>query len=311
VDEAIACYQKAIALDPKNSKAHTCLGLALAAKGQVDEAIACYQQAIEIDPKDAGAHNSLGAILCDAKRDYDGAIACFKKAIALDPNYALAHTNLGHALAHQGRFAESLAAYKRGHELGKIQPGWPYPSAVWVRQAEAKAALEAKLPALLKGEFQPGDNQERLTLAVVCQARKLHRAATGLYAAAFAADPKLADDLQGQYRHKAACCAALAAAGQGEDATPLDGRERARLRRQALDWLRADLALYTRQLESGTPQARTLARQSLQRWQTVSALAGLREATALAKLPAEEQKACTQLWADVAALLKKAQEKPK
>jgi len=32
---------------------------------------------------------------------------------------------------------------------------------------------------------------------------------------------------------------------------------------------------------------------------------------ALAKLPEQEQKACTQLWADVAALLEKAEEKLK
>jgi len=41
--------------------------------------------------------------------------------------------------------------------------------------------------------------------------------------------------------------AALAAAGQGEDAAKLDDKERTRLRKQALDWLRADLALRRKQ----------------------------------------------------------------
>jgi hypothetical protein len=41
-------------------------------------------------------------------------------------------------------------------------------------------------------------------------------------------------------------------------------------------------------------------------WQKVTDLAGIRDAAALANLPADEQKAFTQLWADVAALLKKA-----
>src|SRR5262249_2231325 len=63
VDEAIACYTKAIALDPKFAPAHTGLGVALARKGQVDEAIACYQKAIALDPKKAGAHNNLGIAL--------------------------------------------------------------------------------------------------------------------------------------------------------------------------------------------------------------------------------------------------------
>jgi hypothetical protein len=38
---------------------------------------------------------------------------------------------------------------------------------------------------------------------------------------------------------------------------------------------------------------------------------GLRDAAALAKLPAEEKKAFAQIWAGVAALLKKAEAKPK
>jgi len=44
--------------------------------------------------------------------------------------------------------------------------------------------------------------------------------------------------------------------------------------------------------------------QSLTPWPTD--LAGIRDAAALANLPADEQKAFTQLWADVVALLKKA-----
>jgi hypothetical protein len=37
-------------------------------------------------------------------------------------------------------------------------------------------------------------------------------------------------------------------------------------------------------------------------------LAGLRDEVALAKLPVDEQKACRALWAEVDALLKKAQD---
>jgi hypothetical protein len=81
--------------------------------------------------------------------------------------------------------------------------------------------------------------------------------------------------------------------------------ERTRLRKQALDWLRADLALSTRQLETGKPADRT-AVQALRHWQKDTDLAGLRDKEALAKLPAGEQKSFGQPWADVAALMKKA-----
>ena len=159
---------------------------------------------------------------------------------------------------------------------------------------------------------RPG-NAERLGIAEWCKIKKLYHTAAGLYAAAFAADPKLADDLRAGagHRYDAACFAALAAAGQGEDAAKLDDKERTRLRRQALDWLKADLAAWGKHLDSGPPQARPAIVQTLSHWQKDPDLAGIRDAAALAKLPADEQKAFSQLWADVAALLKKAEEKPK
>jgi tetratricopeptide (TPR) repeat protein len=343
-DAAIACFRQAIALDSKNAGTHCNLGHALSGKGQWDAAIASYREAALLDPKYARALHNLGnalfrkgqwdaaiascrnAIALDpkypesqltlgtalaAKGRMDEAIACYRKAIALDPKYADAHCNLGHALRSQGRFTDALAALKRGHELGTKQPGWRYPSAAWVRQAESLAALEAKLPAFLEGEYQPRGMAERLGLVAVCRARKLHHARTRLYADAFAADPRLADDLKAGRRYKAACSAALASAGQGEDTARLDDKERTRLRKQALDWLEADLAMCGKLLESGPPQTRPFLVQVLSHWQKDSDLAGLRDKAALDKLSAEERAACAKLWVDVAALMKKAEEKAK
>jgi hypothetical protein len=126
--------------------------------------------------------------------------------------------------------------------------------------------------------------------------------ATRLWAEALAADPRLANDLQAARRYEAASSAALAAAGQAEDAAPLDDQARVGLRKQALAWLRADLAL----LESSRPSDPTAAHQALRRWQEDSDLADLRDAAALTKLPAAERTAFTQLWADVAMLVQKA-----
>jgi hypothetical protein len=50
---------------------------------------------------------------------------------------------------------------------------------------------------------------------------------------------------------------------------------------------------------------------TLNRWQRDSDLAGIRDQAALDKLPADEKKAFAQLWADVAALLNKAEVRPK
>src|SRR5262249_5144316 len=110
---------------------------------------------------------------------------------------------------------------------------------------------------------------------------------------------------QVQHRYNAACAAALAI-GQGEDTAKLGDKEKIRPRKRALDWLRADRALRTRQLGSGRPAERTAAQKALRHWQQDRDLAGLRDAAALAKLPPEERAAYERLWADVAALVKKA-----
>jgi serine/threonine-protein kinase len=308
--DAIACYHKALALDPGYVMAYSNLGATLLSMGQVDEAIASYNKAIALKPGYAPAHYNLGNALCQ-KRQYQEAVRCYEMCLQYDPGYPEAHCNLGHALKRLGRFTEAVAAFQRGHELGSKRPGWAYPSAQWLRQARQSAALQSKLPAFLKGDFRPADARECVALADVCQANKLYRGATKLYADAFAAEPRLADDLKMGHRYDAACRAALAAAGQDTDDARLDGREKARLRRQALDWLRADLALRTKQLMSGRPADRAEVLQSVGFWQYEGDLAGIRDAKQLDRLPADERRACERLWADVAELLKKAASPPR
>ncbi len=109
-------------------------------------------------------------------------------------------------------------------------------------------------------------------------------------------------------RYSAALGAALAAAGQGKGQPPLDDSAKAKLRRQTLDALVAELTAWRKFLESGPTEARPFVVRTLSDWRQDRDLAGIRDPAALAVLPAEDQKACTQLWADVGELLKKAEE---
>jgi tetratricopeptide (TPR) repeat protein/tRNA A-37 threonylcarbamoyl transferase component Bud32 len=305
LDRAIACYVKALAIDPKKFDTHFGLGNALYKKGDLDGAIACYQKALAIHPKYALAHYNLGQAL-KAKGQLDRAIACYEQALALDPKYAPAHGALGETLLGQGRFRAARASLRRCLQL--LPP--IHPLRTWAsgqqRQCERLLVLEAGLPALLQGKAPAASAAERLEYADLCQRKQLFSAAARFSAEAFAADPKLADNLLTGRRYNATCSAALAGNGQGKDASQLDAPERARLRQQAVAWLRADLARWTKILEMGTPQARATVQQTLRHWQTDPALAGIRDAAWIVNLPADELRDCRKLWADVADLLKRA-----
>jgi tetratricopeptide (TPR) repeat protein len=307
LDDAIAQYKKALDIDPKYATAHNNLGVALAIKGRLNDAIAKFKQAVALDPKFAEAHINLGNAL-KGKGRLDDAIAHYKEAISLKKDYAKAHWILGFALQDQGRFADALAHLRRSHELGSKNANWPHPTAQWVKQCERLVELDGKLPAILSGLVQPTDTAERLALAELCQlpCKKHYAAAERFYSEAFAAEPKLAANLNAQHRYNAACAAALAARGQGEDADKLDAKERAHLRQQALDWLRADLKAYRQLLDKSAGKAGPTIAQRMQHWLQYADFARVRDPAALAKLPQAERDAWKKLWAAVEELRKRA-----
>jgi hypothetical protein len=209
----------------------------------------------------------------------------------------------------QGRFEEAVNVLKRGHELGSRKVGWPYPSAQWLRETEHLLALDRNLAAIQRGAARPGSAAERIELAKLChEYKKWYAAAARFCAGAFAAEPKLIDDLRTHNRYNAACSAALAGCGQGDDAANLDEKERARLRQQAIEWLRADLAAWTQMLDKEPEKARASVHQTLQHWQQDADFAGVR-GDGLAKLPEAERNPWQQLWADVEQTLKKSNHK--
>ncbi len=304
-DEAIAEYREAIRLKPNDAGAHTNLGNALGSQGKQEEAIVECREVIRLKPDLPGAHFNLGLALW-ALGKKDEAITAFREAIRLESDYAEAHCNLGQILRQQGRYSEALAALRRGHELGTDRPNWRYPSGQNVRDCERLVALDAKLPAILRGEAQPANAAERLTLAEMCHDKELRGAEARFWSEAFHADPNLADDMQAQSRYRAACSAVLGGCGNSKDDPPLSETARARLRQQALNWLKADLAFWAKQVDRGSAQSNVSVKQTLQHWKTDPDLAGIRDHEALNRLHEEEKKALSAFWIEVNSMIKRA-----
>jgi tetratricopeptide (TPR) repeat protein/serine/threonine protein kinase len=301
---AVAAAQKAIALNPKNQWAYGSLGDALQARGDLDGAIAAYGKAIELDSRFCGAYRNLGKAL-KAKGDFAGAGAAYRKVIVLEPNRAGDKLELGEALQQQGQFRQALKELRRGHELAAKDAKLRSVLAQAVKRCERLIELAERLPSFLDGTAAPAGAAAAIELAELCALKRLHRAALRFYEEAFAAEPRL---VRG-HRDNAARAAARAGCGQNKDADKIDGKERTRLRRQALDWLRADLDVWGRLLESEPDKARPLVVQKLQHWLADTDFAGVRGPAALARLPEAERQPWQELWSDVADTLTRAQRK--
>ena len=304
--EAIAECRTAIRLEPNNAHSHSNLGLALALQAKLDDAIAEFRTAVRLKPDFAAAQYELGIALTRQGK-LDLAITEYREAIRIKPDYAEAHCNLGILLQEKGDPAGALDLLRKGHELGSRRPDWRYPSAQWVAAAERILALANRLPGIVSGEDKPRDNAERLAFAQMAYKRKHFAVAHRLWAEALESDPKLVDNRRAQHRYNAACAAALVAAGQDKNQPPPDDAANAKLRRQALDWLKAELTAWGKLLESGPSRARPAIIEVLNHWKQDSDLASVRDALALAKLPEEEQKAWRALWAEVQSLLERAE----
>jgi len=270
------------------------------------EAIAAYRKAIELKPDFALAYTNVGVVLM-IQRQLDEAAAACRKAIELNPDLADPQIIIGIASMLQGQYKDALIALKTAEKLlPEDAPSRPQVQDL-VQQCERSLALETRLLGAIEGKIKPANAAEQMEFAQLCIGKKLYAGAARFRRDAFAADPKLAENVTSGARYDAAFFAILAACGQGKDSDKLDDKVCARWRQQALDWLRADLAWWSKSLDAKSPSVAAV-QQTMRHWQTDADLAGVRDENALAKLPDDERARWRQLWTDVSALIKRTED---
>jgi protein O-GlcNAc transferase len=90
--EAETCLQTAVGLQP-DAFGYNNLGITLNDLGKLDEAVAAFRQAIALQNDFAGAYSNLGNVLKDQGM-LDASIAAYREALRLNPSWMEVHSNL-------------------------------------------------------------------------------------------------------------------------------------------------------------------------------------------------------------------------
>jgi len=116
IDEALAHYQKVLALGVDRPIIHYRIAGILQRQGKLAEAFPHYEAAVAGLPNFAEAWDEYGVakVLAD---DFAGAVPLFRRAIAVDPRRDAAHLHLGLALAALGEEREAVAALREALRL--------------------------------------------------------------------------------------------------------------------------------------------------------------------------------------------------
>ncbi|MCX7949739.1 MAG: tetratricopeptide repeat protein [Treponemataceae bacterium] len=115
-DEALADYSKAVALNPRMAEGYNNRAIVYFNLGRLDEALADYNRAIELSPKYAEAYYNRGNLYKAAKR-YDDALSDYKKAIELKDGFVEAYINRGLTYSLMKRYKEAIADYTKAIKL--------------------------------------------------------------------------------------------------------------------------------------------------------------------------------------------------
>ncbi|HKB95819.1 MAG TPA: tetratricopeptide repeat protein, partial [Rhizomicrobium sp.] len=109
-EEALGCYDKALAIMPNSPSVLINRGSTLQALKQSERALANLDKALTIEPNNPETLSNRGIALSHLKR-FDEALASYASALALEPRLVEALNNRGHTLREMGCLEEALSSY--------------------------------------------------------------------------------------------------------------------------------------------------------------------------------------------------------
>jgi lipoprotein NlpI len=139
-DRAIADYTQAISLNPKHHDAYYNRGIAYRNKDDFDRAIADYSQAISLNPKDPDFFNNR-AFVYSEKGDFDRAISDYSEAVRLSPKNDVYYARRGRAYFYSGNLAKALADMSQAAELDPTDAN----EALWLEIVGQRSGATSRL----------------------------------------------------------------------------------------------------------------------------------------------------------------------
>ena len=118
--QALADFQAAAELDPKNWKALHNRGVSQALAGQLNDALKDFSRVVELKPDYANAWFNRGEVRAD-RGEHEQAVADYTQAIRLKPEDLDAHVRRGQAYLQLQKLREALADYDRAVQLAPDQ----------------------------------------------------------------------------------------------------------------------------------------------------------------------------------------------
>jgi len=115
-DEAIAEYEKALALNPEDTLAYLGLGQVYQAQARREEAQAAYRQAIAVCSDNVLARISLAEVYAAGGKTEE-AIRQYQEALRLGPGYRASFEALGDLYLAQGKGYEAFRQYEKAIDL--------------------------------------------------------------------------------------------------------------------------------------------------------------------------------------------------
>ena len=184
--------KKLLKVLPDNFVANYCQGLVFARRGRYEEAIKCYETALAARPESADTHNNLGTALMKLERadaaephyrlavkfaltpearfltnlaaaqltngKYAEAEVALNEAVSIDPEFVPAHFNLGRLALQTGRDSDALAHF---HDAVSRDPHF-VPGHLAIAAQLASSGKVAAATEHLKGAIETNPKQPQL-----------------------------------------------------------------------------------------------------------------------------------------------------